>query len=175
VRLTGSIKAGNSKIALLGEFALQSDAGDAPVSYDANYYHLHGDWVMANSLVLGLGIESLGGSSSPGEFFRTPLATLHAFNGWADQFLLTPSGGLDDFYATVKYTIADWSLTVVYHDFSAQTGSSGYGREFDLSAGRKFGERYGVLFKGAFFSADSSSPLVNVDTNKFWIMLTASY
>jgi hypothetical protein len=175
VRLTGSIKAGNSKIALLGEFALQSDAGDAPVSYDANYYHLQGDWVMANSLVLGLGIESLGGSSSPGEFFRTPLATLHAFNGWADQFLLTPSGGLDDFYATVKYTIADWSLTVVYHDFSAQTGSSGYGREFDLSAGRKFGERYGVLFKGAFFSADSSSPLVNVDTNKFWIMLTASY
>jgi len=47
--------------------------------------------------------------------------------------------------------------------------------EIDLSAGRKLGERYGLLFKGAFFSADSSSPLTKVDTNKFWIMLTASY
>lgn len=175
VRLAGSVKAGSSKIALLGEYAYQSDAADAPVSYDADYLHVTGDWVMENSLSLGLGFESLGGSSSPGEFFRTPLATLHAFNGWADQFLLTPSGGLDDFYATVKFTIAGWSLTGVYHDFSAQTGSSDYGQEFDLSAGRKLGERYGVLFKGAFFSADSSSPLSNVDTNKFWIMLTASY
>ena len=44
-----------------------------------------------------------------------------------------------------------------------------------MSAATKLGERYGLLFKGAFFSADSGSPLNKVDTNKFWIMLTASY
>lgn len=101
--------------------------------------------------------------------------TLHAFNGWADQFLTTPGIGLDDLYATVKFKAGKWNLTGVYHDFSAETGSGDYGTEFDLSAARKFGERYGVLFKGAFFSADSSTPLSQVDTNKFWIMLTASY
>jgi len=175
VRLTGDIKAGEGKITYLGEFAMQTDAGDNPASYNANYMHLNGMWAMKNGFSLGLGFESLGGSSSPGEFFRTPLATLHAFNGWADQFLLTPTGGLEDIYATVKYTSGKWSLTAVYHDFSAETGSDSYGNEFDISAGRKFNERYGLLLKGAFFSADSSSPLINVNTNKFWVMLTASY
>ena len=28
--------------------------------------------------------------------FNTPLATLHAFNGWADRFLTTPVKGLAD-------------------------------------------------------------------------------
>lgn len=97
---------------------------------------------------------------------------MHAFNGWADQFLATPADGLDDLYATVKFKAGKWGLTGVYHDFSSETGSSDYGTEFDLSAGRKLGERYGLLLKGAFFSSDSPA---YVDTNKIWIMLTASY
>ena len=45
----------------------------------------------ADTLSAGLGWEVLGGDEDePGEAFRTPLATLHAFNGWADQFLTTP-------------------------------------------------------------------------------------
>ena len=175
VRLTGNLKAGDGRITYLAEFARQSDAGDNPVSYDADYLHLNGMWALENGLSVGLAFESLGGSSDPGEFFRTPLATLHAFNGWADQFLTTPDGGLDDFYATVKLKVGAWNVTGVYHDFSSETGSDDYGQELDISAGRKLGERYGILFKGALFSADSSSPLTNVDTNKFWIMLTASY
>ncbi len=137
--------------------------------------NINGMWNMENGLSLGLGFESLGADAGAGTAFRTPLATLHAMNGWADQFLGTPAAGLDDMYATVKYKAGKWGLTAVYHDFSSETGSSDYGTEFDISAGRKLGERYGVLLKGAFFSADSASPLTNVDTNKFWIMLTASY
>src|ERR1035438_4740700 len=30
--------------------------------------------------------------------FQTPLATLHAFNGWDDVFLTTPADGLQDIY-----------------------------------------------------------------------------
>ena len=115
---------------------------------------------MQNSLAVGLGFESLGGSSDPGEAFRTPLATLHAFNGWADQFLTTPTGGIDDLYVTVKYAFGPWNLTGVYHDFSAETGGIDYGGELDVSVGRKLGGRYGVLFKGAFFSADSGFALL---------------
>ena len=132
---------------------------------------------MENGLSLGLGFESLGADSSTvaGEAFRTPLATLHAFNGWADQFLGTPAAGLDDLYFTVKAKAGKWSLTGVYHDFSSETGSDDYGKEFDVSAGISLGKGYGLLLKGAFFSHDSSSPLDKVDADKFWVMLTASY
>ncbi len=132
-------------------------------------------WTMDNGFGLGIGFESLGTDSSNGESFRTPLATLHAMNGWADQFLTTPAAGLEDLYATVKLKLGGWSLTGVYHEFSSEVGGFDYGDEFDVSAGVKLGERYGLLLKGAFFSHDSSSPLEKVDTNKFWVMLTASY
>jgi len=175
VRLAGDLKAGEGKIALLGEFASQSDAGDNTNNYDADYLHISALWALETGLSLGVAFESLGADSSAGTAFRTPLATGHAFNGWADQFLGTPAGGLEDMYFMAKYKAGDWNLTGVYHNFSSEFGNSDYGDEIDLSAGRKLGERYGLLLKGAFFSHDSSSPLNTVDTNKFWVMLTASY
>jgi hypothetical protein len=174
-RLGGDVGFGSGKFVWLAEFALQTDAGDNPTSYDANYAHLTGTYAAGNGMSFGLGYEVLGADSGAGTAFRTPLATLHAFNGWADQFLGTPAAGLEDIYGTFRFKAGKWSLIAMYHDFSSDTGSSNFGDEFDIAAGRKLGERYGVLFKGAFFSADSSSPLTNVDTNKFWIMLTASY
>jgi hypothetical protein len=171
-RVTGSFKAGDSKVSVVAEFATQSDVADNPVSYDAQYFRLDGTLALAGNLSLGLSYESLGGDSQPGMMFRTPLATLHAFQGWADKFLTTPPGGIDDLFATVKYKAGKWSFTGVYHDFSAETGSSDYGTEFDVSAGRGFAKNYGVLFKGAFFSGDAPA---YPDTNKFWIMFTANY
>ena len=175
IRLAGTIGAGDGKIVLLGEFATQSDAGDNPASYDADYMHLNGAWTGENGLSIGIGFESLGTDSSNGQAFRTPLATAHAFNGWADQFLGTPGAGLEDLYATVKFKAGKWSLTGVYHEFSSDVGSFDYGDEFDVAAARKLSDRYGLLLKGALFSHDSSSPLTKFDTNKFWVMLTASY
>lgn len=172
-RIAGNASIGDSKIALLAEFATQSDSADAPVDYDADYLHLNANWAAAEGFSLGLGFESLGGHSDPGGAFRTPLATLHAYNGWADKFLATPDAGLEDSYVTVKASAGKWNLSGVYHSFAAETGSSDYGSEIDVSAARKISERYGVLLKAAFFSADSDSSLT--DTDKFWLMLTASY
>jgi len=174
-RFAGSHPFGSGNFNWLAEFARQSDAGDNPNSYDANYTHLNAAYAAGNSMTIGLGYEVLGADSGAGVGFTTPLATLHAFNGWADQFLGTPGTGLEDIYATFKMKAGKWNLTFVYHDFSSDTGSFDYGDEFDVSGGYKFNDRYGLLLKGAFFSADSSSPLTNVDTNKFWVMLTASY
>jgi len=171
-RLAGSVKVGGGKVGLVAELATQSDAGNNPVSYDADYAHLSALWSMDNGLSLGLAYESLGTDSSNFESFRTPLATLHAFQGWADMFLATPAAGIDDLYLTAKFKAGDWNLTGVYHDFSAETGSFDYGTELDVSAGTKISKNYGLLFKGAFFSTDSLS---YVDTNKFWIMFTANY
>jgi len=126
-------------------------------------------------LSTGAAYESLGGNSaSSGMSFCTPLAMLHAFQGWADQLPSTPDSAIDDLYFTVKYKTASWKLQAVYHDFSSADGSSDFGTELDISAGRKFGDRYGLLLKAALCSADSASTSF-VDTNKFWIMLTANY
>ena len=171
-RLTGGVEAGEGKVSLVAEFATQSDAGNNPVSYDADYYHLGATWAMENGLSLGLAQESLGTDSSNLQSFRTPLATLHAFQGWADMFLSTPAAGIDDLYFTARFKLGKWGLTGVYHDFSAETGSGDFGTEFDVSVGRKLTDNYSLLFKGAFFSSDD---VTYPDTNKVWIMLTAAY
>ena len=171
-RLAGGIDTGAGEVSLVAEFATQSDAGNNPVSYDADYYHLGATWAMENGLSLGLAQESLGTDSSNLQSFRTPLATLHAFQGWADMFLSTPAAGIDDLYFTAKFKLGKWGIAGVYHDFSAETGSGDFGTEFDVSAGRKLTDNYSLLFKGAFFSSDN---VAYPDTNKFWIMLTASY
>jgi len=172
-RLAGNVKAGEGKVALVAELATQKDIANNPVSYDADYAHLSGMWSMTNGLSLGLAYESLGGDSAVEDaMFRTPLATLHAFQGWADKFLTTPDAGIDDIFVTVKYKAGKWNLTGVYHDFSSEASSVDYGTEFDLSAGTKLTDNYGILFKGAFFSGETGGI---PDTNKFWIMFTANY
>jgi hypothetical protein len=170
-RLAGSVPVGDGKLAIVAEYARQSDTADNTNSYDADYIHADVAWAMSNGLSLGLGIESLG--SDNGVSFRTPLATLHKFQGWADKFLVTPADGIDDIYVTVKFTAAKWNFTGVYHDFSAESGGgSDYGTEFDVAAARKISDHYSILLKGAFFSTDS---LVLNDTTKLWLMFTASY
>jgi hypothetical protein len=171
-RLTGNVAVGENKFGLVAEIATQSDAANNPVNYDAAYFNLGATWILKSGLSLGLAWESLGGDQNvSGAAFRTPLATLHAFQGWADKFLVTPGAGIDDVFATVKYKVNNWNFTGVYHDFSAESGSVDYGSEIDIAAGRSLGDRYGVLFKAAFYDADQHA----TDTSKFWIMLTANY
>lgn len=174
-RFTGEVALGGGKVSILAELARQSDAADNPVDYDADYAHISALWTTSNGLALGAAYESLGGDAvSPGMAFRTPLATGHAFQGWADQFLTTPDSGVDDIYLTVKYKLASWDLTAVYHDFLSEAGSGDFGTEVDFSAGRKLGDRYGLLLKAALFNGDSAASTF-VDVNKFWVMLTANY
>ena len=55
--------------------------------------------------------------------FSTPLATLHKFNGWSDQFLTTPKEGLVDLYASISGKAFGGGWTVALHDFSADESS----------------------------------------------------
>jgi hypothetical protein len=153
------------------EVATQSDYGDNPVDYDAGYYLLEAGVAHARFGVK-LGYEVLeGDSSAAGSAFRTPLATLHAFQGWADKFLTTPDRGVEDLYVafTGKALRADLLLRV--HDFSAEAGSGDWGTEIDFSANWPIGKHYAVLLKGATYDADDFS----TDTDKYWLMLTAAY
>lgn len=171
-RVTGKTEFGGGKLDLVVELASQSDAANNPVSYDAQYWHAGATWTGTNSLTLGLAFDSLGGDQNiAGAAFRTPLATLHAHQGWADKFVVTPDAGVDDLFVTVGYKVGTWNLTGVYHDFSAQAGSSDWGAELDFSAGRSLGDHYGILLKAALYDADQHA----TDTSKFWIMFTGNY
>ena len=173
VRASGQVQAGAQRIRLAAEFARQSDAADNPVDYDANYWHAAASWQASERVSLGLGFESLGGDNGrPGAAFRTPLATLHKFQGWADRFLATPPAGVDDLYIDLSLQLAPWTVTAGYHDLSPADGGGDFGRELDLAASRKFGERYALLAKAALFDADAAG---FDDTAKFWLQFSASY
>lgn len=171
-RLSGGIAVDGGKLTVLGEFASQSDAANSPANFDADYYRLEIGYDLDNGFGVGFGLESLGGDASvAGRAFRTPLATLHAFDGWADQFLSTPDAGLEDLFIRFGYKRGPWTLAAVYHDFSADSGSQDYGTEVDLSLNRKLGSRYGLLFKFAGFDGAGGY----ADTSKFWLMFTGAY
>lgn len=174
LRITGDSPVSAGTVDWRLEFAHQADAADAPVDFDAQYWRVDAAWTPTDSdLSLAVGIESLGGDQGrAGAAFRTPLATLHAFQGWADQFLASPAAGVEDIYGSVTYRLGPWQLQAVYHDFSAESGDADWGREWDLSAARQVGEHYALLFKLATFDADDPS---FDDVTKAWFMLTADY
>lgn len=99
--------------------------------------------------------------------FQTPLATKHAFNGWADKFLATPTGGLTDTYLKVVSKLGGVKVVAMYHDFSSDFGSTDYGTELDLVVVKKIDKHFKVLAKYASYSADNFS----ADTDKLWLQL----
>lgn len=170
VRYTGNHKTEKLAWGYAAEFAHQVGAHNNPVDYSANYYRVDLS-VDVSGFTPYVGFGSLGGSDThPGASFRTPLATLHAFNGWADKFLVTPPAGLDDFFLGVRGKFQKWSWNMIFHDFNAESGPAHYGREIDASIGRKFAERYGLLIKGAWFNGEASS--IYDDATKIWVQFT---
>ena len=154
------------------EYAWQSDSGDNPVPFDAQYYRVDLSLQVGNPTAY-VGYEVLGGDANqPGQAFRTPLATLHAFNGWADVFLTTPDAGLVDAFVGVKGKLGQWNWNLLYHDFSADSGSEDFGSEWDGYISRKFSERFDLLFKAANFTSDSPS---YSDTFKLWVQVSSSF
>jgi len=173
VRFSGSRKAGDTKLGYTAEYARQKDSANNPVDYSANYYRLDFSATFGK-ITPYIGYESLGGDDTRlGAMFRTPLATLHAFNGWADKFLVTPPAGLNDLFLGLKGKAGTWNWNVLYHDFEAESGKQNFGKELDASIARKFAKHYGVLFKAAWFDGSSSS--IYTDTTKLWVQLTANF
>ncbi len=172
LRFNGSHQAEGPKLGYGIEFASQKENADNPIAYDADYWRIDLSAGFGTTTVYA-GYESLEGDHArSGQAFRTPLATLHAMNGWADKFLATPAAGLNDAFVGVKGSLGKWKWNVLYHDFSAQSGSGDFGSEFDASIARKFKKHFGILVKAASF--DTDSPAFG-DTTKFWVQLTANY
>ena len=119
--------------------------------------------------------ETLSGDGT--DAFQTKWATLHKFNGWADQFLgSTPANGLVDTSLAAVYKAKGFGkLAAFYHTFDADTGSTDYGSELDVVYTNKIPAVKGLsyLLKYADFSADANGG--KVDTTKVWASLTYKF
>jgi hypothetical protein len=161
----------NFKLPFALSYAMQDDYGDNPVAFSTDYWHIEAG-MTCRELTLKAGRETLGGDATrPGRMFRTPLATLHAFQGWADKFLTTPAQGIEDTYFGVTGKVAGIDLQAYWHDFGAEAVSRDYGTELNLSAGYKFATRYEVLAKFADYRSDGFAR----DARKYWLQLGASF
>ncbi len=144
-------------------WATQSDAGDSNLDYDADYYMIEGGMNVA-AVNLKLGYEVLGAGDGVG--FKTPLATLHKFQGWADKFLGTPGDGIEDLYVGATGKLGPVKLGAFYHDFSAEDSSEDFGSEWDLVATWPVTKHLTTQLKYANFSSDSRR---YTDTDKVWV------
>ena len=146
-------------------YARQSDYKDSPLSYDADYFQLQAAYGFS-SMTFTLGYEVLGSDDGMASF-RTPLATLHKFQGWADKFLVTPANGIEDAYVGISGKLGPVALAATWHDFSAEESSGDYGTEFDLAATYAVHKNVTAQLKYANYSEDGFS----TDTTKYWLSL----
>jgi hypothetical protein len=176
MRAAGAIGA----FSIVGEYAQQKDYADNPQELDSNYYlgELGYTW---QGNIFKVGYEVLGGDDGAGNrAFQTPLATKHAFQGWADVFLTTPADGIEDTYVGATVPLLGGQFQAWYHDFNAEQNSTSYGSEIDLSYGRPIPAVPGLtaLVKYAVYDADTEvlrGKVANVDTDKFWLQLQYIY
>lgn len=171
-RVSGSHGVGERwALTYVAEYARQSDLGANPASYGADYYDLEVG-LRREGFSVNAGYEVLGGSGVAGEAAQTPLGLVHNFQGWADKFPVTPPAGVADVYIAAGASLVGGMFTLAYHDFSADSGGGNhYGDELDFSAAWTIAERYTLWTGFALYDADTFS----TDTDKIWIMLSASF
>jgi hypothetical protein len=171
VRYAGSYTTDSAKWLYTAEVATQSSE-NATNDFDANYLLLEAGAVVSG-ITAKLGYEVLG--SDEGNYgFATPLATLHKFNGWSDQFLGTPAQGLKDLSATISAKFAGGKWTAIYHQFDADEASvaiDDLGSEINLLYTTKVAEKFNLGVKYASYSADDFS----VDTDRVWVWVSTKF
>jgi Alginate export len=159
------------------EFAWQDQYADNPQKYHADYYNVE---LGANikPVALGAGYEVLGSGANTGTGggrvgFKTPLASLHPFNGWAEVFVTHPNNGLQDIYEYAQVTLPEQiPVRFIYHKYYADYGSGNYGQEFDVMVSKKFGKYWNVMVEFADYLGEDAAvpavPAANVSVQKFW-------
>jgi len=162
---------GDIAMTYAAEYAHQTDYRFSPTRFALDYLDL-GAGLKATNAWASLNLERLDGDGRRG--FATPLATLHAFQGWADVFLATPAGGLRDIYVQAGATIPvgpkrhPLRLAAEAHDFADRDGARRYGRELDLLASWPINRTLTLEVKGATFAGERPG---FADRTKVWLSL----
>lgn len=166
------------KVAYTAEYARQDDWRGGASAICAHYQLLELGLVRGDySAKIAQEVLSGNGSSA----FQTPFATLHAFNGWVDKFLITPERGLVDRFASVSGPIAKAQWQFAYHQFESDSRASSalsrrFGKEWDVSLSYAFTNNFSGLAKFARYQGgrDAIGSFAN-DTSKFWLSFDYRY
>lgn len=137
------------------EAAFQTDTDSSPAGVGDSYYtHLNTSYTIAGCHTLGLGWEHLSAD------FVTPLATVHAFNGFADVFInqrlgLVRNPGLNDVYLSHKWKTGLWGLNFsqFFHFFGDNDAEFDYGWEYDAVLSKKFNDNFTAIAKFAYYDS----------------------
>ncbi|WP_427965524.1 alginate export family protein [Altererythrobacter sp.] len=165
---------GKAKLLYAAEYARQSDHAANPADFTLDYMLVE-PGISASGFTIKAGFERLEGNGTSA--LQTPLATLHAFNGWSDKFLNTPANGLRDLYADASYKFGQDSgvkgltLRAVYHDFNSTRGGLNYGSEWDALIAYPLTKKITVLAKFASYNAKDFA----TDTKKAWFQVQAKF
>lgn len=174
-RLAGEQKLpGKAKLLYAFEYAKQRDMGVNTRDFSLDYLLVE-PGVAVGAVTAKLGLERLEGNGVAA--LQTPLATLHAFNGWADKFLTTPANGLRDLYADVAVklpaigSVKGANLRAQYHDYDSTRGGLDYGSEWGVMLGLPVARQLSATIKFSRYNADSFA----TDTSKFWFAIDAKF
>jgi len=152
------------------EAARQRDHANNPQRFSHAYWLVEPN-ISARGITARAGWEHLGGNGA--HALQTPLATLHAFNGWTDKFLVTPPAGLEDRYLGLGGSVgreragARPAWQVAWHDYRADRGGARYGREWNVSLSLPLAKGLSGLLKIADYRAAG----VARDTRKLWLQV----
>jgi len=191
VRVAGKKTFGDESLKYAVEYATQDEADKNPKEYSANYYLTEISY--GNSMLTGtLGYEVLGADddatvvatgAATTAGFQTPLATLHKFQGWTDQFLGGGTGnlttGIEDLYLVVEGKALGLLWSANYHQYTAYNDMptvDELGSEWGASVEKKWGN-YSISGKYSSYNADDSAFLAApiLDKNKFWLTMQAAF
>jgi hypothetical protein len=166
------------KLLYTAEYASQKLVNPAGVEYRTHYSLIDAgaSYATAPGVWSARVAQEVLGSDDGLQGFQAPYGTKHAFNGWVDMFLNTPTAGLKDRYVTLAGDLQPYGVKVqlVYHEYSKDEGSDDFGNEWNAQVLKQFGPKYTVGMKYGSYSADKDvatliGTTANVDTRKFWL------
>ena len=141
-------------LTLYGEVAVQDRSGLA-ADGQAFYGHFTATKKIGDQTLV-LGLEELGAG------FKTPLATVHTFNGYADAFIggriEGNHHGLTDVYISHAFPICygiQWTNSL--HAYGDDEISTGYGWEVDSVLSKKFDDHFSSIVKFSLFESNGAA------------------
>jgi len=153
------------------EFAYQTESGDQPSS-SGTYFAGRID-KKVGGFGLWAGFERLD------EDFITPLATVHAFNGFADTFIgnrigLADWDGITDFYVGASKKFGSYLVKTKAHYFADADLSNTYGWEVDAVVVKPITKNVKALAKFAYYFGDDGGDFAN-DVSQASVQLDFSF
>ncbi len=160
-RMSGGYPLTNQFKALYtAEYAIQDDYGKNPLEVDQDYYLLeigaaYQPQTLVDAISLKVSYEVLEGDGITS--FQTPVATGHAFQGWADRFLVTPADGIEDVYITAVVSAFGAKFIASYHMLESDNLDYEYGNELDLLLQKTFKKHYTLGSKISIYDSDRNA------------------